>query len=148
MERGVKILRLFLLVCVLAGWNCSNIKGLTKPEAATTSGLIGEWVITEQTLTPLLLVPRCQPLLTGTTFTFTPQSLEVYLEASETPCQVYAYKISQHTISFLLADMAWICTYEITPNNLKITSDQFFTPTEPNQSMATQKIVVMLKKKS
>lgn len=100
---------------------------VTRTRSAPAPGLTGEWVVTKQNISPLLIGPLCKPIKQGTTFKFTEKTLEIYLSASTTPCSVYEFKVANNTISFIKSDMIWLCTYELASNSLKLISNSFFT---------------------
>lgn len=148
MHRSVIILFAYLST------GCANAKSL-KIVSDTVPSLTGEWIITTQTFSPLILPPHCKPIQEGVSFKFTQNTLEVYLKSSVKSCDVYPFKITDNTISFIKKDMIWLCTYELSANNLKLKSDNFFTPDVSGQSLPvnkqpppTNEIVVILIKKT
>lgn len=98
------------------------------------ASLPGEWVIVEQTATPLAIIPLCKAIRPGTTVKFTPETFAIYVDAAGMPCNSYAYKTSGNHITFIKADMRYLCTYELTNNCLKLTSTHFFIPDESGKS--------------
>ncbi|GGK85682.1 hypothetical protein ACD591_20285 [Rufibacter glacialis] len=140
---------LFLLFMV----GCSDSKGLHL-KSNPTSPLKGEWVVVRQTISPLVIVPLCKPIQAGTTFHFSEDTLNVYLEGSRTPCDVFPYKVSDKIISIIKDDMIWLCGYELSQNTLNLVSGNFFRPIEAvksglesNQGPTQNQIEVILKKK-
>lgn len=139
MKRARELRRVLALLFGLLFLGCLSPK---TPGAATieraqivdSSSLIGEWVIVEQTTTPLVIIPLCKSIRKGTTVKFTPTTFTIYVDASGTPCNSYAYKTSSNHITFIKADMRYLCTYEITANRLKLTSTHFFIPDESVKS--------------
>lgn len=118
------------------------------------SPLIGTWVIVEQSTTPLMIIPSCKPIRTGTTVQFTQTTFEVYIGTSRTPCNAYAYKTSNTHVSFIKGDMLSLCSYELTPNTLKLASTNFFIPDESENlgvenktAPVNQPVIITLKRK-
>ncbi|WP_345070242.1 hypothetical protein [Hymenobacter fastidiosus] len=153
MERHPEILRLLVVFFCLLFLGCLNprIPGAASVES---SPLIGEWVIVEQTTTPLMIIPLCRPIQKGTTVKFTQTTFEVYLNASGNTCDTYAYKASNNHLTFIKADMLFLCTYELMPNSLKLTSTNFFIPAESEnpgikkEIIATnQSVIITLKRR-
>ena len=132
--------------------SCLNPKA-PGTESVQISPLIGKWRIIEQTATPLAITPPCKSIRKGTTVKFTQTTFEVYVDASGTPCNSYDYKTSNNYISFISADMFWLCTYELTRSILKLSSSGFFIPDEsakpelePKPSVVNQTVVITLKR--
>ncbi len=153
MKRHREIRRLLVVFFGLLFLGCVNpkIPGATSNE---NSPLIGNWVIVEQTTTPLAIIPLCKPIRKGTTVKFTQTAFEVYVDTAGTPCNAYAYKTSNNQITFIKGDMLWLCTYELSPNSLTLISTNFFIPDDseklgvenkmPNDN---QPVTITLKKK-
>jgi len=149
---GFKSLRGILLLGLLS-IGCASAE-MQVLEEAKAPLLTGEWVITEQTAKPLFLVPSCKPIQEGTTFKFTPKTLEVYLGRSGVPCNVYNYVITDNTISIMKYDMIWLCKYKLTTNYLTLISSNFLALDDSNKSVildkrtsSVQDIMVTFKKK-
>lgn len=139
MKRDREIRRVLALLFGLLFLGCLTPKapGAASIERAPTiesPSLIGEWVIVAQTATPLVIIPLCKAIRTGTTFKFTATIFAVYVDASGTPCNSYAYKTSNNHITFIKADMRFLCTYVLTKNSLTVTSTHFFIPDESAKS--------------
>ena len=143
MQRQRAILGLLIVFLGLLFLGCLPPK---KPEVGLNESLslIGEWVVVEQTTTPLAIIPLCKSIRKGTTVKFTQTTFEVYTDASRTPCNSYAYKTSSNHITFIKADMRWLCTYELMPNSLKVTSTHFFVPDESEKPAFENKIPVSI----
>jgi hypothetical protein len=124
------------------------------PAQRASVSVRGDWVLTEQTVSPLMMIPNCKPIQKGTLFRFTDTTLEVYAGLSSKACDEFAYKITENSITFIKADMLWLCTYTMDANLLNITSTHFFTPYETDSSQkhkaspASNEIKVTLKKKT
>ena len=105
------------------------------PSAASggRSPLLGAWEIVEQTATPLMIIPLCKSIRKGTTVRFTPTTFAIYVDAAGTPCNSYAYTTSSDHITFMKADMFYLCTYELRANTLQLTSNHFFIPEESGE---------------
>ncbi len=147
------ILGSLVILFALLSLKCSNSKSVTTGSAPVS--LTGEWVVVAQTSSPLVIAPLCKLIRHGTTFKFTQNTLELYIDASGKPCNVYLFKITANTISFIKEDMIWLCRYELKPNNLKIISNNFFTSDEShksiplnNQPATMPEIVVTLTKRN
>lgn len=154
MKGYIRIVRIFILLFGLIPLGCFNHKGLPA-ESATEPLVAGDWVVAEQTISPLSIRPLCKPIQKGTAFRFTESTLEIYTGASPNPCGVYNFKITGNTISFIKEDMIWLCNYELSPDQLKLISDNFFAPVESEksapadrQSAIARRVVVLLKKKA
>lgn len=116
--------------------------------------LTGEWIITSQTASPLVMNLICKPILKGTTFTFKENTLKVYTDLSKKPCNIYSFKIMENTISFIKEDMIWFCTYKLKGEKLELKSYNFFVQDTPNdlvpltkQPSEQQVVVTLIKKK-
>jgi hypothetical protein len=149
-----RVVRLLILFFALLSFGCSNYRGV-RSGSTTLPSLTGEWVVSEQTVSPLSIIPLCKPILRGTTFKFTQNNLVVYINASQKPCDTFHYKIAGNTISFIKEDMIWLGSYELNKNILKLKSNNFFTsveldkPVQVNKQLTTaQEIVVTLIKKN
>lgn len=149
----IMICRLWIVFAGIISLSCTNSISSTKG-SENISLLTGDWMITPPTFSPLMIIPNCKPIQHGSTFQFTQDTLKVYLDASQNPCDVYTFKISGNTISLIQADMIWLCTYEINNDTLRLISNHFLIPYEGNTSKpvnsppATEKIVVTFKKKN
>jgi hypothetical protein len=117
--------------------------------------LVGEWEVYGQTMSPLIIAPHCKEIRNGTIFRFTQaKTLEIYKDASEKPCDVYHYNITNNAISFSKNDMVWLCFFILNQNTLKITSTNFFKQDSSDSSVKQnksssrmQEVVVNLRKK-
>jgi hypothetical protein len=117
--------------------------------------LIGEWEVSAQSMSPLIIAPHCKDIRNGTIFRFTQaKTLEIYKDASEKPCDVYHYNITKNAISFSKNDMVWLCFFILNQNTLKITSTSFFNQDSSDSSVklnktsnGMQEVVVNLRKK-
>ena len=152
MKRLSEILRLAVITFGPLFLGCLNPK-ISGAGSVESSLLIGTWVIVEQTTTPLVIIPLCKPIRKGTAVKFTQTAFEVYLDASGIPCNTYAYKTSNNHISFIKADMLWLCTYELTPKTLKLISTNFFIADESEnsgleikKSVINQEVIITLKR--
>jgi hypothetical protein len=156
MKLDYRFLKFSLIFFWMLQMGSCNSKALTignETMPYTVPSIIGEWIVTETTKSPLSIVLLCKPIQKGTTFKFTQNTLEIYLDASGGPCDVYSYRISNNTISFIKKDMVFFCNYELNSRGLKIISDSFFTPIESDKSVrmnnsptTAQEVAVLLKK--
>jgi hypothetical protein len=154
MKRCFRVVRLLILFFALLSFGCSNYRGV-RTGSSTFPLLTGEWVVSEQTVSPLSIIPLCKPIFRGTTFKFTRNNLAIYINALQNPCDTFRYKIAGNTISFIKEDMIWLCSHELNKNILKLKSNNFFTsvesdkPLQVNKQLTTaQEIVVTLIKKN
>ncbi|TDH26762.1 hypothetical protein EXU57_08065 [Segetibacter sp. 3557_3] len=125
---------------------CSNYKNLTLRNINVPS-LSGEWRVAAQLVLPLTIKPKCKPIEKGTTFKFIQDRFEVYLDTAWIPCDVFHFKSTKNTISFIKEDMVWLCFYELTGSILKLKSTDFFIVNNPDTSATMQEVVVTLMKK-
>ena len=136
-DRDIRRVLALLFGLLFLGCLPPKAPGAASIERAPTiesPSLIGEWVIVAQTATPLVIIPLCKAIRTGTTVKFTPTTFTVYVDASGTPCNSYAYKTSNNHITFIKADMLYLCTYVLTNNSLTVNSTHFFIPDEAVKS--------------
>lgn len=145
--------RILITITAFLYLGCINSKSQRK-ETDDQSILKGEWIVSEQTMPRLAIIPRCKPIHKGSIFKFTQDKLEVYTDASGKPCDVFLYKITDKTINFIKEDMVYFCTYELDQPNLKIKSNTFFildetymSASEINQSTKPHDYVVTFIKK-
>ena len=135
MKRDREICRVLSVIFGLLFLGCVPPKTLgdasiERAASVEIPSLLGEWMIVEQTTTPLVIIPLCKSIQIGTTVKFTPATFAIYVDASGTPCNSYAYKTSSNHITFIKADMLYLCTYDLTANSLKLISTHFFIPDE------------------
>ncbi|UOR07096.1 hypothetical protein MUN82_08340 [Hymenobacter aerilatus] len=100
---------------------------------AVRATLEGEWVITDQSVTPLGIATLCQAIRPGTTVTFSAATLAVHAEGAKQPCAVLSYKTRGHFLTLAQQDMVWVATYELTTKRLIIRSPNLFTPVASGQ---------------
>ena len=120
--------------------------------SASALSVTGKWVITEQNVARLSIIPRCASIGKGTVFNFRSDSVEISPDASSAPCDAFRFKVKGNTISFIKGDMIWLCTYACNADRLEITSLNFFSPAVAdtsaslNQAPITNEIKVTLTK--
>ena len=127
--------RILIITTALLSLGCANSKS-QRTETADKSILTGEWIVSEQTISPLTVIPRCKSIRKGSIFKFTQDKLEVYTDALSKPCDVFLYKNTDKTINVIKEDMVYLCTYELNQTILKIKSNTFFTLDESDMSMS------------
>ncbi len=141
--------KIFRQLPVFAGLLAITCCSSGKPpgQGSGPSSLPGTWVVTAQPVSRLTIGPQCTSVQEGTTFVFTADSLRIHLNNAPTPCAVYAYKSAGRTITFIQADMLWLCTYELDANRLQLKSGNFFAAAAPGDA-ARQEFVVALTRSS
>jgi len=143
MNRSIKILmssNLFFTLLLIA---CSTNYRSVNTVSTSLPSLTGKWLVSNKTISAFAIIPRCTVVKPGATFNFTSDKLEIYLEKSPLPCDIFSFKVTNNTLSFIKEDMIYLCTYELDGKVLKIQSKSFFTLpisnnlTLPNQSLST-----------
>ena len=154
MNKSLHIFRFWIGFFGILFLSCGN-SSIPPTGNNTVSLLTGRWVVVGQTISPIMIIPNCKPIQNGSTFHFKEDSLEVYVDASKKPCDVFTFKISGNTISLIKTDMIWLCTYELNQDSFKLSSDHFFTHYESDKSIpansqppTTQRVVLTFKKKN
>lgn len=127
MKLFVTMVGVQVLVMTLCCVGCVQAQRPGQNKAAGPT-LEGEWIITDQSASPLSIATLCQAIRPGTTVTFSATTLAVRAEGAAKPCAVLDYKAQGRFLSFSRQDMVWVATHELTAQRLTIRSPNFFTP--------------------